>query len=74
MLVVCVLAVLFIAARPLQTNSRSYAYCEVTVTPRAFSNKVTVAVDFGQETRLFSNDAKLRAPCRPIRARTPTAK
>ncbi len=58
--VILAAALLFIAARPLTFDSPSYAYCEVVVTARAFSNKVTVAVDYGQETRMFSSDAKLR--------------
>ena len=53
------LAITIISAVPAKENSRSYAYCEMIVTPRAFSNKVTISVDFGQAARTFA-DTRVR--------------
>ena len=37
----------------------SYIYCELVGIQRGFSNKVTVEIDYGQESKLFSRDQRI---------------
>ena len=51
-IIFCLLAVLSAAG----ASAQSKVYCELVGTQGLFSKKVTIQVDFGQETKLFSNN------------------
>jgi hypothetical protein len=40
-------------------NKQKYVYCQLLMQPRAFSTKVNITVDYGQETNFFQ-DTRLR--------------
>ena len=48
-----VIVALFVA---IAANSQSKVYCELVGIQGLFTKKVTVSVDFGQESKLFSNE------------------
>ena len=51
-IIFCLLTVLSAAG----ASAQSKVYCELVGTQGLFSKKVTIQVDFGQETKLFSNN------------------
>ena len=40
----------------IKSDSTKFTYCELVGTGKLFSTKVTVAIDFGQERKLFSDN------------------
>ena len=53
-------------------TARVEQYCQVIATPRLFSNKVTIDIDYGEEksfwrdTRLKTFDGKLKSSTRSL--------
>lgn len=47
---------LSLKGQDLKSDSTKFTYCEIVGTGKLFSKKVTVEIDFGQETKFFSDN------------------